>query len=108
MKISVNDIELFTLAQWEKDVLADVINLAELESDLKRRLQWVLKHKVEQSFISFEKEWIEKLRADPAVQSIPKSKEAFVALVRARSDYKDRAAKDLEAKAVAEAAKKAV
>lgn len=103
MKISVNDTELFTLAQWEKDVIANDIDVANLEADLKRRLEWVLRHKVEQSYARFEKEWIEKLRADPSVQSIPKSKEAFVALVKARSDYKDRASREAEAKAALEA-----
>jgi hypothetical protein len=66
---------------------------------MKRRLEWVLRHKAEQCYIRFEKEWLEKLRNDPSVDSIPKSKEAFVALVKSRPDYKDRKAKDAEAKA---------
>lgn len=98
MKISVNDQELFTLAQWEKDVIANDIDIDLLEDDLKRRLQWVLKHKVDQCYARFEKEWIEKLRNDSTVQNIPKSKEAFVTLVKSRPDYKDRKAKDTESK----------
>jgi hypothetical protein len=97
MKISVNDQEVYTLAEWEKDVIKNDINSDDFEADMKRRLEWVLKHKAEQCFIRFEKEWVEKLRNDPSVTSIPKSKDAFVALVKARSDYKDRKAKDLEA-----------
>jgi len=100
MKVSVNDQEVFTLAEWEKDVIKNDIHADDFDADMKRRLEWVLKHKAEQCYIRFEKEWLEKLRADPAVQSIPKSKEAFVALVKSRADYKDRAAKDAEAKAI--------
>lgn len=107
-EVKVNNQTIFSLAQWEMDVICNDINVADLETDLKRRLEWVLRHKAEQCYAHLEKEWMEKLRTDPAVQSIPKSKEAFVALVRARSDYKDRAAKDLEAKAVAEAARAAI
>jgi hypothetical protein len=98
MKISVNDQEIFTLAEWEKNVIKNDINANDFDADMKRRLEWALKHKAEWCYIRFEKEWLEKLRADPAVQSIPKSKEAFVAMVLARHDYKDRAARDAEAK----------
>jgi len=96
MKVSVNDQEVFVLAEWEKDVIKNDIHADDFDADMKRRLEWVLKHKAEQCYIRFEKEWLERLRADPAVQSIPKSKEAFVALVKSRSDYKDRKAKDAE------------
>jgi hypothetical protein len=98
MKISVNDQEVFSLAEWEKDVIKNDIHADDFDADMKRRLEWVLKHKAEQCYIRFEKEWLEKLRADPTVQSIPKSKEAFVALVKSRADYKDRKAKDAETK----------
>jgi hypothetical protein len=103
MKVSVNDQEIFSLAEWEKDVIKSDINADDFDADMKRRLEWVLRHKAEQCYIRFEKEWLEKLRADPIVQSIPKSKEAFVALVKSRPDYKDRKAKDVEAKAAMEA-----
>ena len=103
MKISVNDQEVFALAEWEKDVIKNDIHADDFDTDMKRRLEWVLRHKAEQCYIRFEKEWLEKLRADPSVESIPKSKEAFVALVKSRSDYKDRKARDAEATAAAEA-----
>lgn len=94
MKISVDNQEVFELAEWEKDVIKNDIDADNFDADMKRRLEWVLKHKAEQCYIRFEKEWLEKLRADPTVEAIPKSKEAFVALVKSRSDYKDRKAKD--------------
>lgn len=93
-QVKVNDQVVFELAQWELDLLANDINIADLEADLKRRLEWVLKHKVDQVFARFEKEWMDKLRDDPEVASIPKSKEAFVNLVTARVDYVSRAGRD--------------
>lgn len=97
MEIQVDGDPVFSMAQWELDVIANDIPLSALDADLKRRLEWVLKHKVEQCYIRFEKEWMEKLRADPEVRSIPIDKAEFVAMVKARPDYKDRAAKDAEA-----------
>jgi hypothetical protein len=103
MKVKVDEQEIFELAEWEKDVIKNDIDAADFDSDMKRRLEWVLRHKAEQCYIRFEKEWLEKLRADPTVASIPTSKEAFVALVRSRADYKDRAARNIEAKAAMDA-----
>ena len=41
-------------------------------------------------------EWLPKLYADDSVDSIPASEDEIVALVIARSDYKDRATRDAE------------
>lgn len=98
MKISVDDQEIFSLLDWEKDVIKNDIHADEFDVDMKRRLEWVLRHKVEQCYNRFEKEWLEKLRLDPSVDNIPKSKAAFVAMVKARPDYKDRKGRDEESK----------
>ena len=42
------------------------------------------------------REWMPKLYADDSVSSIPASEDEIVAMVIARDDYKDRAAKDAE------------
>ena len=41
-------------------------------------------------------EWLPKLYADSSVTSIPATEDEIVALIVARSDYKDRAARDAE------------
>jgi hypothetical protein len=96
MKVQVNGLEIFELAEWEKDVIKNDINEDDFDADMKRRLQWVLKHKAEKCYARLEKEWLEKLRNDPSVTSIPKSKAEFVALVKSRKDYKDRKKRDAE------------
>ena len=42
------------------------------------------------------REWLPKLYADDSVSSIPASEDEIVALIVARDDYKDRAARDAE------------
>jgi len=41
-------------------------------------------------------EWLPKLYADDSVSSIPASEDEIVAMIVARDDYKDRAARDSE------------
>ena len=41
-------------------------------------------------------EWMPKLYADDSVDSIPASEDEIVAMIVARDDYKDRAARDAE------------
>ena len=42
------------------------------------------------------REWMPKLYADDSVSSIPASEDEIVAMIVARDDYKDRAARDAE------------
>jgi hypothetical protein len=93
MKISVNDIELFTLSQTQLDVIANDIPTTELEEDLKRRLEWVLETKYDECYKRLFNEWFPKL-ADRGVQSIPTDKDLFAQLVFSQPDYKDRAMRD--------------
>ena len=95
MKISGEDIELFTLSDVQKNVLKDNINADIFDADMKRRLQWVLTHKYEQCFKALKKEWEPKLEA-LGVESIPLDNDAFAELVFARPEYKDRKVRDLE------------
>lgn len=96
MKISVNDVELFTLSDIQKKVISYEIQNEILDDDLKRRIQWILMHKYDEVFKSFRNEWEPKLIAEGA-KSLPTDKEEFASLVFAHPDYKDRSARELEA-----------
>lgn len=98
MKIQVDGNELFELLDWEKQVVCNDISEDDFESDMKRRLEYILKHKVEQCYKRFFDEWLPKLQQDESVLSIPKSREDFVKLVCSRKDYKCRKARELESK----------
>lgn len=100
MKVSINDIELFTLTETQKNVLKNDIVSTDFDDDMKRRLQWIISNKYDSCFKRLKDEWEPKLAAR-GVQSIPTDKDLFAQLVLSQPDYKDRAARD-----VAEAAAK--
>lgn len=90
MKIKLNDEILYEIADWELKVLANDLHADLLISDIKRRLIYIITHKIDQCWNRFEKQWMEVLRNDPSVKSIPKSKKEFVEAILKRDDYKDR------------------
>ena len=96
MKISVNDVELFTISATQKSVIANDIPSSELDADLKRRLQWSLETKYNECYKRLFNEWFPKL-AERGVASIPTDKDLFAQLVFSQPDYRDRAARDAEA-----------
>ena len=92
MKISVNDNELFTLSEIQKKVICNDIPADILESDLKRRLQWVLMHKYERCFERLKQEWLPKLE-QAGVKQIPLDRDEFARLVFSQQAYKDKKAR---------------
>lgn len=93
MKISTDDIELYTLSNHHEDVIKHTISSDIFEDDMKRRLEWVLMHLYERSFKQLKEQWEPKL-AERGVQSIPTDPTAFADLVFSQPDYKDRKAQD--------------
>lgn len=98
MKISVDNVELFTLNETQKKVIKNDIDADIFDDDMKRRLQWVLMHKYERCFERLKKEWDQKLIAN-GVQSVPTDPDAYAQLVFAQPNYKDRKVREAEAKA---------
>lgn len=96
MKISVNDLELFTLTNAQEQVIKNDVHADEFDDDMKRRLQYILQHKYERCFERLKVEWDKKLIAN-GIQSIPTDPDAYAALVFSQPNYKDRKARDLEA-----------
>lgn len=93
MKISVNNRELFSLSEVQKKVICNDIHADELDSDLERRLHWVLTHKYEQCMKRLRDEWMPKLK--DRVPSVPTSDDQFAELVFSQPDYKDRKGREL-------------
>jgi len=96
MKISVDDVELYTLTDTQKLVIKNDINADEFDTDMKRRLNWVLNHKYERCFARLKAEWDVKLAAN-GVENIPLDPDAYAQLVFSQPNYKDRKTRDLEA-----------
>lgn len=93
MKISVNDSELYTLSEVQKQVIKNDVHSDIFDADMNRRLQWVLTHKYEQCFGRLKKEWDTKLLAN-GVAMMPTDPDAYAQLVFSQPNYKDRAARD--------------
>ena len=95
MKISVNDQELYTLSDTQKQVIMNEIPEDIFDADMKRRLQWVLTHKYEQCFKALKAEWDTKLPAN-GITMVPTDPDAYAQLVFAHPKYKNRSARDAE------------
>lgn len=95
MKISVNDVELFTLSETQQLVIRNDIPCDIFEEDMKRRLQWILIHKYEECFKRLKSEWDIKLSAN-GVKMMPTDPDEYAQLVFAQPNYKNRMARDAE------------
>jgi hypothetical protein len=100
MKISVNDQELFTLSDTQKQVIKNNIHAEKFDADMNRRLQWVLMHKYEECFKELKAEWDPKLAAN-GVKMIPTDPDEYAQLVFAQPNYKDRSAREQAAAQIA-------
>lgn len=93
LRVSVDDVEIFTLTDLQEQVIRNDIPTEILQSDLERRLEWVLMHKHSQCMARLKKEWMPRLAAN-GVTEVPLDDDAFAALVFAQPDYLDRSARD--------------
>ncbi len=97
MQITVDGSDLYELLEVDMEILQYMLPSATLNADLKRRLEWVLRHKITRCYVHLRQEWMPILQADPEVTEVPLDDEAFFNMIKVRPDYKDRDAKDAEA-----------
>jgi|SRR5579885_3145176 len=93
MKISVDDIELFTISDIQKQVLCNDIPDDQFEDNIKESLQWIVTHKYQEGLEALKQEWIPKLKVN-GVTSIPLDDDAFAQLVFAQPNYMNRSQRD--------------
>jgi len=98
MQVKLDNEVLFDIDATMLKILGN--DLADPIGEIKRRLKWVIEHKCDQCFDRLEKEWMEKLRKDPQISYIPKSKQELASLIFSRPSYKNKAAKEKEASLV--------
>lgn len=103
MKVKLDDEVLFEIDELMISLLAH--DIEDPLNDIKRRLRYIIEHKCDRCYERMHKEWTEKFHADPNVTSIPAKKRDFVNAVLAHPQYKNRVARDLEAKALEESRK---
>lgn len=98
MKIKIDSEEVFELNETKKKVIKNDIHADEFDSDMKRRVRYIVEHKYERCFERLKNEWMPKFAAK-GVQSVPLDQDAFAELVFAQPEYKDRKSRELESKA---------
>lgn len=97
MKITVNGEDVFEIADYEKKIICNDILSENFDVDMKRRLKFIIDHKVERCFKRLKEEWEPKL-IEAGVTAIPVGKKEFVELVMSQPGYMDRSAREKEAK----------
>lgn len=95
MKISVDDVELFTLSETQKKVIQNDIISEIFSDDMKRRLHYILMHKYERCFERLKAEWDKKLPLN-GVSSVPTDPDAYAELVFKQPNYKNRSQREAE------------
>lgn len=93
MKISVDDIHLFTLSNLQKQVIQHNIPSEIFEEDMKRRVHWVLSHKYERCLERLKTEWIPRLKAK-GIPQIPLDDDALCELIFSQPEYKSRSERE--------------
>lgn len=70
------------------NILRSEIKDAVLYEDIKRRLEWVIKHKIDVLEQDLKAYWVKKFMDDPFVQSLPADRTEFFKLVFAHPEFK--------------------
>ncbi len=95
MKIQVDGEQVFELNETKKKVICNEIPADVFESDMKRRVRYIIEHKYERCFKRLKEEW-EPILKTLGIESIPLDNDKFAELVFKQPDYKDRKAQDKE------------
>ena len=93
MQISVDGEFLFEINANQIEILGYLMSSSQIEAEVKRRLEWVITHKIDQTHAHLKEAWMPILEADPKVTHIPIQRQAFFDMIKGRPDYKDRDAR---------------
>jgi len=94
MDIKVDDTVVYTISEADLLLLKDYMVADKVRSQVESRTRWLITHLLDQIWKGFYEKWSKILMDDPAVSSMPGTKEAFIALVTSRPDYQDNAARN--------------
>lgn len=76
------------LTQTDINILRAELKDTVLYEDIRRRLEWVLKHKIDVLEQDLKTLWVKKFMEDPFVQSIPADRVEFFKIVFAHPEFK--------------------
>jgi hypothetical protein len=94
MKIYLDNLEIFEITNIDRLLLEH--DLIDVDNEIKRRLEYIIKHKVDQCYSRLKSEWDKKFQSDVNITSVPTKRDDYVALVIAHPDYKNRSVREAE------------
>lgn len=97
MRVKWKDEEILALSELDKKVICNDIHEDIFEEDMKRRLRYILQHKVERCEQRLIDEWLPKLRADKSISAIPNTREGMLNMIFSHPSYKCRKTREAEA-----------
>lgn len=93
--VKINDKEAFIVTDTDKIILAN--DLLDVNSEIERRLKYIIDDKVNNCYARLYKEWVTDGKLESlGVTSIPTKRDDVVALIVARPEYKNRVQRDAE------------
>ena len=96
MKVSVDDVELFTISDVQKKVIMNDVMSDIFEADMRRRLFYIINERYKASLKKLKEDWIPKLQAS-GMESIPLNDDALATIIFDHPEYKDRKTRQDEA-----------
>ena len=96
MNIFMDTTQVFTLTDLQKQVLCNDNSSDIIDSDIARRLEWVIMHKHAICMQTLREEWNPLLLAN-GITSVPLDDDTFAQLVFSQPNYMDRKARDAAA-----------
>lgn len=92
MKIKINDKVIFEISATDRILLEH--DLLDVDADIERRLEYIIKHKADQCYKRLREEWDKKLELDPLINSVPTKREDYVMFIKKHPNYKSRAQRE--------------
>lgn len=96
MKVQVDGKLILELNDTQKRVIQDEIPKEIFQSDMERRIHYILTHKYEQCFKKLKEEWEPKL--SKRVPSVPTDPDKLAELIFSQPDYKSRSQREEDLK----------
>ena len=94
MKVQVDGKDVFELTPIQCKVIKNDIPEEDFQSDMERRVRYIIEHKYERCFDRLKKEWEPVLAKK--IDMVPTNKEALAELIFALPEYKDRSSRERE------------
>lgn len=100
MQVKVDGETVFEIADFEKKVICNDIPEDIFDEDMKRRVRWIVEHKLERCMHRLKEEWLPKLKG--RVGYLPIDERKLAELIFSQPDYKCRKTREDEAKRLEE------